>query len=147
MGKRVDFEENPSQSNDTDGISPWLKFLFVILVLVILVGLRFVLSWLIEHPEHAEAIRDIVIIFVAGQSVIIGLALILLIVQIARLTAIIQNEIRPLIDSGNETVNTLRGTSQFLSDKMVRPVIKINSTLAAIRRAVDLIKPGRSKPR
>lgn len=143
----MDFEDHPYQSNEDEGSSPWLGILILTFVLVAIAGLVFAIIGLFNHPELAESIRDIVIIFVAVESMIIGLALILLIVQIARLTAIIQNEVRPLIDSGSETVNTLRGTSQFLSDKMVRPVIKINSTFAALRRAVDLIKSGRSKPR
>jgi len=142
----VDFEENRNQPNEEDGSSPWLVILIISIVLIVIAGLVVAVIVLLNHPEQTEALRDIVIIFVAVESLIIGLALILLIVQISRLTAIIQNEVKPLIDSGNETINTLRGTSQFLSDKMVRPVIKMNSTFAAIRRAVDLIKSGRSKP-
>jgi len=142
----VDFEENRNQPNEENGISLWLVILLISIVLIVIAGLVVAVIALLNHPEQTEALRDIVIIFVAVESLIIGLALILLIVQIARLTAIIQNEVKPLIDSGNETISTLRGTSQFLSDKMVRPVIKINSTFAAIRRAVDLIKSGRSKP-
>ncbi len=142
----MDFEENRNQPNEENGISLWLVILLISIVLIVIAGLVVAVIALLNHPEQTEALRDIVIIFVAVESLIIGLALILLIVQIARLTAIIQNEVKPLIDSGNETISTLRGTSQFLSDKMVRPVIKINSTFAAIRRAVDLIKSGRSKP-
>jgi hypothetical protein len=142
----VDFEEKRNQANKENRSSPWLGILIISIVLLIIAGLVVAVIALLNHPEQTEALRDIVIIFVAVESLIIGLSLILLIVQIARLTAIIQNEVKPLIDSGNETINTLRGTSQFLSDKMVRPVIKINSTFAAIRRAVDLIKSGHSKP-
>lgn len=142
----MDFEEKRNQANKENRSSPWLGILIISIVLLIIAGLVVAVIALLNHPEQTEALRDIVIIFVAVESLIIGLSLILLIVQIARLTAIIQNEVKPLIDSGNETINTLRGTSQFLSDKMVRPVIKINSTFAAIRRAVDLIKSGHSKP-
>jgi hypothetical protein len=142
----VDFEETRNASNEENGSSPWLGILILSIVLIIIAGLVVAVIALVNHPEQTEALRDVVIIFVAVEALIIGLALILLIVQIARLTSIIQNEIKPLIDSGNETINTLRGTSQFLSDKMVQPVIKINSIFAAVRRALDLIKSGRSKP-
>jgi len=143
---RVDFEENHNQPKEENGISRSLGIFIISVILVIIAGLVVAVMVLLNHPEQTEALRDIVIIFVAVESLIIGLALIILIIQIARLTAIIQNEVKPLIDSGNETINTLRGTSQFLSDKMVQPVIKVNSTFAAIRRAIDLIKSGRSKP-
>jgi hypothetical protein len=140
----VHFEDDPIRTSDENESSPWLGISIIVVVIILLVGLVFAVVALLNHPDYAESIRDIVIIFVAIEALIIGLALILLIVQIARLSALIQNEVKPLIDSGNETINTLRGTSQFLSDKMVRPVMKANSTLAAIRRAVDLIKFGRS---
>jgi len=143
----VDFEEKTIQPNERRGSSPWVGILVIIVALVILTGVIFAIVVMVNHPQETESIRDVVIIFVAVESLVIGLALILLIVQVARLTALIQTEIKPLIDSGNETVNTLRGTSQFLSDKMVQPVIKINSTFAAIQRAVDIVKSGRSKSR
>ncbi len=143
----MDFEEKTIQPNERRGSSPWVGILVIIVALVILTGVIFAIVVMVNHPQETESIRDVVIIFVAVESLVIGLALILLIVQVARLTALIQTEIKPLIDSGNETVNTLRGTSQFLSDKMVQPVIKINSTFAAIQRAVDIVKSGRSKSR
>ncbi len=142
----MDYEVNRNQPNEENGNSPWLGILIISIVLIVIAGLVVSVIALVNHPEQTESLRDVVIIFVAVESLIIGIALILLIIQIARLTAIIQNEVKPLIDSGNETINTLRGTSQFLSDKMVRPVITMNSTFAAIRRAVDLIKSGLSKP-
>jgi hypothetical protein len=140
----VHFEDDPIPFNDDNRDSPWLGVLLIAIVLVVIAGLVVAVVLLLQNPDYAESIRDIVIIFVAVEALIIGLALILLIIQVARLSAMIQNEVKPLIDSGNETINTLRGTSQFLSDKMVRPIIKANSTLAAIRRAVDLIRFGRS---
>jgi hypothetical protein len=143
----VDFEEEIVQPDEERGISIWLVILVSIVVLAILAGMLFAVVAMVKHPQETETIRDVVIIFVAVESLFIGLALILLIVQIARLTALVQTEIKPLIDSGSETVNTLRGTSEFLSDKMVRPAIKISSTYAAIRRAIDLVKSGRSKSR
>jgi hypothetical protein len=35
-------------------------------------------------------------------------------------------------------VNTLRGTTTFLSENLVEPVIKLNSTLAGLRRFFQL---------
>jgi hypothetical protein len=145
--KNVDFEEETIQPDEERGISSWAAILVTIIIFAVFAGMFFAVVALIKHPQETETIRDVVIIFVAVESLFIGLALILLIVQIARLTALIQTEIKPLIESGSETVNTLRGTSQFLSDKMVRPAIRISSTYAAVRRAVDLIKSGRSKSR
>ncbi len=116
-----------------------------LLLLALLAALVAAVGAMVRNPQGTETIRDIVIIFVAGETLLIGVALILLLVQLARLTALLQNEIRPLLESTNETVATLRGTSEFLSQKMVAPVIKANSSVAAVRRAIGLFRAGRAK--
>lgn len=115
----------------------------VLFLVVLIAGLVLAVTAMVRNPEGTETIRDIVIIFVAAESLLIGLVLILLILQLARLTALLQNEVRPILDSTNETVNTLRGTSQFLSKNMVGPVIKVNSSVAAIRRAFGMFRARR----
>lgn len=116
-----------------------------LLLVVLIVGVVLAVSAMVNHPDQTETIRDIVIIFMAVESLIIGLTLIVLIVQLAKLTALLQNEIRPILDSTNETVDTLRGTTTFLSSKLVNPVIKANSSFAAFRQALGLIRFRRSK--
>lgn len=116
-----------------------------LLLLALITGLILAVSAMVRNPQGTETIRDIVIIFVAGETFIVGVALILLLVQLARLTALLQNEIRPLLESTNETISTLRGTSEFLSQKMVAPVIKANSSVAAVRRAIGLFRAGRAR--
>jgi hypothetical protein len=110
---------------------------------VILVASGFAVAAMLKSPQQTETIRDIVIVFMAAEALIIGLALVLLIVQIARLTALLQNEIRPILMSTQETLDTVRGTTAFLGNNLVDPVIKANSSLAAVRRALDLLRPGR----
>jgi uncharacterized membrane protein YjgN (DUF898 family) len=114
------------------------------LVLVaVLVASGFAVAAMLRSPAQTEVIRDIVIVFMAAEALIIGLALVLLIVQIARLTALIQNEIRPILLSTQETLDTVRGTTAFLGNNLVDPVIKAKSSLAAVRRVLDLLRPGR----
>lgn len=115
----------------------------IIILVALLVGSGFAVAAMLRSPERTEVIRDIVIIFMAAEALIIGLALVLLIVQIARLTALIQNEIRPILLSTQETLDTVRGTTAFLSNNLVNPVIKANSSLAVVRRVLDLLRPGR----
>jgi hypothetical protein len=52
---------------------------------------------------------------------------------------LLQNEIKPILQTTNETVNTLRGTTIFLSNNLVEPVIKLNEYLAGLKRLFDLI--------
>jgi hypothetical protein len=75
----------------------------------------------------------------ALESLFLGLTLVILIIQLARLINLLQNEIAPILESTNETVNTLRGTSEFLSDNLVEPVIKMNERAAGVTQALRII--------
>lgn len=108
--------------------------IFIILaVILFLVLIILSLVFLMRAPLGEVArIRDIFIIFMAIQSLLTGLALVILIVQLARLTNLLQNEVKPILDSTNETVSNLRGTTAFLSDNLVEPVIKLNEYMAGL---------------
>jgi hypothetical protein len=123
----------------------WIIIGAVFLLIILIAGIVLAVIAMVNHPDQTETIRDIVIIFMAVESLLIGLTLVLLIVQLARLTALLQNEIKPILDSTNETISTLRGTTQFLSNNLVKPVMKANSTASAIRQALGIINIGRRK--
>ena len=72
----------------------------------------------------------------------VGVALVILMIQLAVLINLLQNEIKPILNSTNETVNTLRGTVTFLSDNLAEPVIKLNQYMAGFKKLLDLLRPG-----
>jgi hypothetical protein len=117
----------------------------IVLVILVLVAAIVAVVAMLRNPGQTANFRDIVIILVAAEAMFIGLAMIILIVQLAKLTALLQNEVKPILESTSETLNTLRGTTAFLSNNLVQPVIKANSSVAAARRALDLLRMGRSK--
>lgn len=110
-----------------------------IAVIVILVAIGFAVFYLLQEGTPTEKIRDIFIIFMALESLLIGAALIVLIVQFASLVNLLQNEIRPILDSTNETVNHLRGTAEFLGENVVEPVVKLSGYLAGLQRMLELL--------
>jgi hypothetical protein len=112
-------------------------------VLLLIAGLVYLF---IAPATQTARIRDIFIILMAFMSLAIGLVLIILIVQIAELTNLLKTEIKPVIDSANETVSNLRGTTEFLGKNMVEPVVKLNEYVAAIKKLSELISLGR-KPK
>lgn len=123
------------------------KITMIVIGVVLLAGL-IIAALVILYNQGADVtgrVRDIFIIFMALESLIIGVALIILIVQLALLTNLLQNEIKPIIDSTNETVSTIRGTATFLSDNLAEPVIKMNEYLAYIKKASDLLNFGKKK--
>ena len=108
-------------------------------VVVILIGLGFAIYALLQPGTPTERIRDIFIIIVALESLVIGVALVILLVQLASLINLLQNEVRPILQATNETINTLRGTAEFLGESVVEPVIKLNGYLASIQRVLELM--------
>ncbi len=116
----------------------------ILVTIAFLVAIGFAVAAMIQAPQQTQTIRDIFIVFMAVETLIIGLALIILIIQLARLTALLQNEIRPILESTNQTVSTLRGTTTFLSENLTQPVVKMSSSLAALKRLLDLVRIRRS---
>ena len=108
-----------------------------VVAVILIVGLIAGAVFLVYNPATAANVRDIMIIFMALEFVVIGAALVVLMFQLAVLTNMLQHEIKPILDSTNETMNTIRGTTSFLSDNLVEPVVKLNTYLAAITQVVD----------
>jgi hypothetical protein len=106
---------------------------------VLLAGLIAAIIGLMQPTTPTDRIRDVFIIVVALESLVIGVAMIVLITQLASLINLLQNEIRPILNATNETVNTLRGTAEFLGDNVVEPVIKLNGYLAGLYRMLELM--------
>jgi len=120
--------------------------IFGIIILGLLVtGLVFLLNPTLTTIDTVARLRDIFIILMALESLLIGIALIIMIIQIARLTNLLENEVKPILDSTNETISNLRGTSKFLSDNLVEPVIKLNEVLAVFQRVTDILHVTRRK--
>ena len=115
------------------------------LLVVIAALVTFAVFLLTGQADTTARIRDVFIIFMALESLVIGLALVILVVQLARLINLLQNEIKPILDSTNETVSTLRGTTQFLSDNLAEPVIKLNEYYAGLTSLLKMVRPGRKK--
>ena len=142
FGEEAGSEVLPGDEKST-GVNKklWLVILIGVLILGLVVTGVILLSRAgIETTSH---VRDIFLILMALVSIVIGVALIVLVIQIAALINLLQNEIKPILKSTSDTVNTLKGTTTFLSENMVAPVIKFNSSVAGMRKIFDLI--GRFK--
>ena len=114
----------------------------VAIVVVVLAALITAIYFLARPQTSAEEvgrIRDIFIIVVALETLVIGIALVVLLVQLASLINLLQNEVRPIIQATNKTVNTLRGTAEFLGESVIEPVIKLNGYLASLQRVLELM--------
>lgn len=84
-------------------------------------------------------LRDAAIIFVAFETLIIGILLIILMLQLQSLIVLLRDEIKPMLEAANETMTTVRGTTKFVSHNVVSPVMKWSSNLAGARRILKEI--------
>ncbi len=117
--------------------STWAIIIAVLFIGLIITGI-IILSQ--QSQEVTGKVRDIFIILLAVEMFIIGVALIVLIIQLASLSNLLQNEVKPILDSTTETVNDLKGTVKFLSDNVTEPVIKLYQSMAGINRLLQMFK-------
>ena len=82
-------------------------------------------------------VRDIAILLLAVESVVIGALLALMLIQLRRLVRLLRDEIAPILDSASDTVNTVQSAAGFVTHNVVTPLIKVSSysagTLQALR--------------
>lgn len=125
-------ESIPVKKNKT-----WLY----VLIAVVIIGLLVTGIVLLATTGNATTtmVRDIFIILMALESIVIGVALVILVIQLSSLINLLQNEIKPILQNTSDTVNTLKGTTTFLSDNLATPVIKLNSSVAGLRKLLNLI--------
>ncbi len=136
---------DPAEQRKRRLIIAGIALLIAIIFGLLITGIVFLVSPGLTSIDTVSRLRDIFIILMALESLLIGLALFILIVQIARLTNLLENEVKPILDSTNETVSNLRGTTKFLSDNLVEPVIKLNELLAVFQRVTDILHLTKKK--
>ncbi len=107
-------------------------------VLIGLVLLIFILGLLISRGDVdtlgpvIQVARDLVIIFLALEGILIILALATLIFQVARLINLLQTEVKPALTDTRETLQSARGTVEFVGDTVSGPIIKASAFFAGV---------------
>jgi hypothetical protein len=114
----------------------WVVIAGLIILGALITGIFFLAKTDTLTTSH---IRDIFIIVLALESLIIGAALVILVVQLALLLNLLQNEIKPILETTRRTVNAVKGTTAFLSKHAVRPVINLSSMAAGVKRLIEII--------
>jgi hypothetical protein len=114
-------------------------FLYGGLLLLVLAAATVGLIFLSRDEAQTRTARDIFLILLALEFMVVGVALTVLVVQLARLMLLVEMEIRPMLENANETLDALRGTTLFLSETLVEPAVKLQSTLAGIQRVLEVL--------
>jgi hypothetical protein len=117
----------------------------IIIGVILVVAIIASLVYLTQPGTDTARIRDIMIIFMAFEMMILGVAMVILMIQLATLINLLQNDIKPILDATNETANTLRGTALFLSNNLSEPVIKLNEYASGLYRFMEIIGLARRR--
>lgn len=127
------------------GASRLIIYFIIGLVGVVVTGCALAALLALTNPDAAgsvQIIRDFFIIVMVMEGMLIGAALIILVLQLARLTNLLQNEIRPILEQTNSTVKTVKGTASFVSRNVADPVIRsagfLSWLVAVIRELLGL---------
>jgi hypothetical protein len=89
-------------------------------------------------------VRDVIIILLALESLIVVGLMLVLVFQVISLVRMLRDEVKPLLESAQDTLATARGTTTYVSKKVVSPSIAVAGSLAGLRRMAQVLI-GRKK--
>lgn len=139
----------PGRNGDSDGSDQGQKIIVVaaISVAALILGFIILAIVLVLNPDvtsaAVEVIRDLFIIVVAFAMLLIFVAVVVLLIQVARFVNLMTNEVKPIIDTASDTVNTVRGTAEFVSRHVTQPIVTTAGALNGISKVVgdvDMIR-------
>jgi hypothetical protein len=84
-------------------------------------------------------VRDLAIILLAIESLVVGVMLIVLVLEIRSLAKFLREEIKPILDSADEAARTVRGTTTFMSETFVTPMVRASSFVSGIAQALRIL--------
>ena len=90
-----------------------------------------------------DEVRDVLIILLATESLVIGGVTLFLLYQMIMLVTLLHEELIPLIQSAQETVNSARGTTVYVSRKIVVPSAKAATTVARLQAMARVLFKGK----
>ena len=111
-------------------------------VLAIIIGL---LYWGDEGPV-TQRLRDISIVFISLFAVINVLLLAAIVGAILWLVLTLRNRVIPLLETLTATAARIRGTTEFVTEQAVSPIISVAGTVARMRAMTKTVTGGRRKP-
>jgi hypothetical protein len=128
------------QSEQKSAVSSTYVVIGVVVALLLGIGLIALVIWLSSNfPAEIQTIRDIFIIALALESCLFGIILMIMMVMLVRLVNTIEFEIKPILEQTNETIGTVKGTTTFVSQNVVNPVVKATGYVAGFRRGLKVL--------
>jgi len=137
--KDIGISPPPAKDSQKTGLSTARKIGIGVGIALGVAVLIIVLVFLLAHPDTTQTIRDLFIIVLALESVVIGALLVVLIYQLISLTRLLRDDVKPLVESTQATLNTVKGTASFVSQRVTQPAVAAAGYVAGVGRSVSVL--------
>lgn len=135
----------PGPQPPRGGIPTGLLVALVVFVFLIILGLALWIYAAVQtYPVVGlVALRDVAIVILALESFLITFIMLVIVILLWDLLAVIRRDLIPLLqstlESANETASTVKGTTTFVSEYFIAPLIAAASTLAGVRATLTAL--------
>ena len=118
----------------------WWALLAILILGLIVVGISYGLYQLGGADQASlERLRDIVIIFLTFQLLLVTIVLAGIAAGLIFLILVLKDQIIPLLTELTETARRLRGTTEFMTEEAVKPIITAAGRAAKMRAMVRTV--------
>jgi cytochrome bd-type quinol oxidase subunit 1 len=119
------------------GVIATVVFIAIIVGLYLLGG---------DDQSALERLRDIAVIFVVLLSLITVILLAAITAALVFLAMQIKDRVIPLLEEATGTVKRVRGTTNFMTEEAVKPIINIAGQYSRLRTMTKTVTGQRKKP-
>jgi hypothetical protein len=119
------------------GVIAAIVFIAIIVGLYLLGG---------EDQSALERLRDISIIFVVLLSLVTVILLAAITAALIFLAMQVKDRVIPLLEEATGTVKRVRGTTNFMTEEAVKPIINIAGQYSRLRTMTKTVTGQRRKP-
>lgn len=132
------------EANGADtGRWKWWAALAILILGLIVVGIGYGLYQLGGADQAPlERLRDIAIIFLIFQLLLVTVILAGIAAGLVFLILVLKDQVIPLLSELTETAKRVRGTTEFMTEEAVKPIIKSAGQAAKVRAMVRAARRG-----
>jgi hypothetical protein len=126
----------------------WWAVLVILITILVVVGIAYGLYQLGGADQAPlERLRDIAVIFLVFQLLLVTIILGGIAAGLVFLIVVLKDQIIPLLAELTETVRRLRGTTEFMTEEAVKPIITAAGQAAKLRAMVRTVTGADRKRR
>ena len=140
-------EESLDFSESTSKWKWWAIGAGVLLTMAIIA-----LSWFLytlggDDQSALERLRDIAVIYIVLLSMIIVILLAAITAALIFLVFQIKDRVIPLLEEGMMTAKRVRGTTEFVTEEAVKPILSVAGKYAKLRAMQRTVTKGTKPPK